>query len=190
MRVLNCHKQPAQPFPQQEEEDYRKAEEELVKFDVDYLIKCLGMERKASYRIKRRPDIQSRQSPQPDYLIENCKTGSLVTVEHARFFESEEAREKTANLVKKSKLDIVIQGINFPTAEQLGQRLSEFVSEKLGKGQFKNFSHTERILLARNRWGGVRIHRFIKAEPYFKLQEPVECDHFFLIVDGRLLKVF
>lgn len=190
MRILKCDKQPNQPFPEQEEEDYRKEEEELVKFDIDYLVKCLGEERNTSYRIIDRPDTKSRQSPQPDYLIENCGTGELITVEHARFFESEEAREKTANLVKKSKSGIVISGINVPTAEQLGERLSEFVSEKLSKGQFKNFSHTERILLARNRWGEVRIDRFIQAEPYFKVREPIECEHFYLIVGRSLLEVF
>jgi len=189
MRVLNCDRQPNQPFPQ-EENDYRKEEEALVKFDVEYLIKCLSMERDTSYGIIQRPDFENRQSPQPDYLVEETATGDLITIEHARFFESEETREKTANLVKKSAAGIVIQTINFPTPEELGNRLSGFVSEKLSKGQFKEFRHTERILLARNRWGGVGIHRFIEADPYFRLPKPVDCDHFYLIVSGQLLEVF
>ena len=188
MRVLNCDKQPDQPFPRQEDYDYRKEEEELVKFDVDYLIKCLGMERNTFYKIIGRPDIANRQSPQPDYLIRDCKTGDLMTIEHARFFESEKAEKGLAYLAKK--LPIVSRWINFPTPEQLGQRLSEFVSEKLSKGQFKNFSHTERILLARDQWGGVLIRTLIKAKPYFT--EPVDCDHFYLILiaEGKLLEVF
>ena len=195
MRVLNCNKQPAQPFLHREDDDYRKEEEELVKFDVDYLIKCLSMERNTSYRIIQRPDIENRQSPQADYLIEDCRTSNLIAIEHARFFESEEARREEATLVKKSDRQsstgaMVILPIRFPTPEELGERLSAFVLEKLSKGQFKDFSQAERILLARNRWGGVRLHRFVEAEPYFKLQKPVECDHFFLIVNRRLLEVF
>jgi len=195
MRVLNCDKQPDQPFPQQEDYDYREEGEELVKFDVDYLIKCLCMERKVSYRIKHRPDIENRQSPQPDYLIEDCTTGNLIAVERTEFFKSEEVRKREATLVKKLDSQSstgagVIFPIHSPTPEELGKRLSDFVFEKLSKGQFKNFSHTERILLARNRWSGVSIHRFIQAEHYFKLPQNVECDHFYLIVECRLLEVF
>ncbi len=188
MRVLNCDMQPNQPFPQ-EEDDYRREEEELVKFDVDYLMKCLSMDRNTSYRIKCRPDFENRQSPQPDYLIEETATGDLITIEHARFFESEKAREETANLVRESAAGIVIQPINFPEPAELGKRLSEFVSEKLSKGQFKDFGHTERMLLARNRYSGVHIHRFLDAEPYFRLPEPAGCDHFYIIVERRLLEI-
>ncbi|MFC1912656.1 hypothetical protein ACFLX7_00440 [Chloroflexota bacterium] len=162
MRELDCDRQPAQPLPKQENCDYRKEEEELVQFDINYLIKCLRVERNASFKILDRPDTKNHHSPQPDYLIENSKTGDLITVEHGRFFEIEETREKVANLVQKSKSGILSQSIKFPTVEQLRERLSGFVSEKLSKGQFKNYGHTERILLARNRWSGLRLHRFIE----------------------------
>jgi len=189
LRIINCGEQVNQPTPK-EDGDYRKAEDELVKFDVDYLIRCLSLYRNTSYRIRGRPDFENRQSPQPDYLVEEIATGNILTVEYARFFESEETREKTAHLVKKSSSGVVIQPINFPIPQHLAQRLSEFVSEKLSKGQFKDFSHTERMLLARNRWGGVRIHRFLEAEPYFKLPEVAACDHFYIIVERRLLEIF
>jgi len=194
MRVLNCDSQASQ-LSLQEEDDYRKGEEALVKFDVDYLIKCLSMERNTSYRIIQRPDIENRQSPQPDYLIEDCKTGNLIAIERAKFLESEKAWKCVASLVKKldSQPDTgagLILPIHSPTPEELGKILSDFVLEKLNKGQFKDYSHTERILLARNRWSDARIHRFIEAEPYFKLPEPADCDHFYLIVDRRLLEIF
>jgi len=194
LRVLSCDSQASQ-LSLQEEDDYRKGEEAQVKRDVDYLIKCLGVERNTSYRIIQRPDIENRQSAQPDFLVEDCTTGSLIAIEHARFFESEKAWKCVASLVKKldSQSDTgagLILPIHSPTPEELGKRLSDFVLKKLNKGQFKDYSHTERILLARNRWSDARIHRFKEAGPCFKLPEPVDCDHFYLIVRGKLLEVF
>jgi len=187
MRVLKCDKQPDQPFAYKEED--------LVKFDVNYLITCLGKERNTSYKIKQRPDIENRQSPRPDYLVEEYTTGNLIALEHARFFEKEEVRKHEATLIRNldrqsSAGTAVALPIRFPTPCELGRRLSSFISEKLDKGQFKNFSHAERILLARNRWSGVCVHKFIEAESYFKLPESVDCDHFYLIVSGKLLEVF
>ena len=195
MRVLNCDKQPDQPFPRQEDYDYRREEEELVQFDVDYLIKCLSIERNTFYKIIDRPDTKNRQSPQPDYLFENCTTGNLIAVEHAKFFESEEVRKQEANRVKQldrqsSAGAALISPICFPTPEELGKRLSDFAIEKLDKKQFKNFGHAERILLARNRWSGLSPRHFICAEPYFTLQESIDCDHFYLIVKRKLLEIF
>lgn len=195
MRIIDCAEQPNQPLLGREDSDYRKNEDTLVEFDVKYLIKCLGIDRNTSYKIKEKPDVKERQSPQPDYLAEDCSTGKLISIEHARFFESEEVRKEEATLVKKLDRQYnsgvaVVFPIRFPSAEELGKRLSEFICGKLTKGQFEDFSHTERILLARNRWGGVRIHRFVKAEPYLKLQKPVKCEHFYLIVDGKLLEIF
>ena len=195
MRILDCAEQPNQPLLEGDESNYRKEEDFLVEFDVKYLIECLGIDRNTSYRIKERPDVKKRQSPQPDYLVEDCSTGHLITIEHARFFKNEDVRKHEATLVKKLDRQYnsgigIASLISFPTSEELGKRLSEFISDKLNKGQFENFSHTERILLARNRWSGVRIRRFIKAEPFLKIQEPVKCDHFYLIVNKRLLEVF
>ena len=157
---------------------------------VEYLLKCLGKERGTCYNIIDRPDTKNRQSPQPDYLIKSSKTGDLMTIEHTRLFESEEKIERTASLAKKS--GIVSQWVHFPTPSELGKRISGIISKKLSKGQFKNFSHTERILLARDLWGGVLIRTLIEAEPYFKLPEPVDCDHFYLILiaDPILVEVF
>ena len=195
MRISDCEEQPNQPFRGEGESDYRKGEDILVEFDVKYRIKCLGVDRNTSYKIKDKPDVKERQSSQPDYLVEDCSTGKLISIEYARFFESEEVRKREATLVKKLDRQYnsgvaVVFPIRFPSSEKLGKRLSEFICDKLTKGQFEDFSHTERILLARNRWGGVRIHRFIEAEPYFKLQKLVKCDHFYLIVDRKLLEVF
>jgi hypothetical protein len=192
VRELDCDRQPAQPIL---ECSPREGEEALVRLDVDYLVKCLAKDRNTCYRVIDRPDVKNRQSPQPDYLVEDCATGRLVAVEHARFFESEEKRKHVANLVKEqdSKSDAgaaIILSISFPTPQELGKRLSDFVSKKVSKGQFSSFRHAERILLARNRWSGVRIHRFLAAEHYFKLPEPMGCDHFYLIVDRKLLEVF
>ena len=175
MRVLDCYQQT--PLENQLDQ-------------VEYLLKCLGKERSVHYRIIDRPDTRNRQSPQPDYLIENSKTGDLMSIEHARLFESEEKIERTAYTAKQS--GIVRQWINFPTPEELGKRLSEFVSKKLGKGQFKNFSHTERILLAIDLWGSIKFRTLIEAELYFKLPELVDCDHFYfiLIADPVLVEVF
>jgi hypothetical protein len=147
---------------------------------VEYLLKCLGKERNTCYRIIDRPDIRNRQSPQPDYLIKNNKTGDLITIEYTRLFESERKIQRTANLAKKS--GVVSQWINFPTSEELGKRLSEFVAEKLSKGQFRNFSQTERILLAIDQWGGIKISTLAEAKLYFKLPKLVDCDHFYLIL--------
>jgi len=188
LRVLNCDKQPDQPLPQQDDYDYRKEEEALVEVDVEHLIECLGVDRNTSYKIIERPDVKERQSAQPDYLIEDCTTGKLITIEYARFFESEESRKQKVYQFKK--LNRILYPIHFPTPDELGERLSGFVFEKLNKGQFKNFSHTERILLARNRWGGLGLRHFVKAEPCLKLQKPLDCAHFYLIVEQKLLEVF
>ena len=182
LRVLDCYKQLKQ----------HSNNDELVQFDVEYLLKCIGKERGTCYNIIDRPDTRDRQSPQPDYLIENSKTGDLMTIEHARLFESEEQEERKGNLVKKYP-DIVHRWwINAPTPEELGKRLSEFVSKKLSKGQFKSFGHTERILLTIDLWGGTSIRTLIQAESYFRLPEIVDCDHFYLILiaDPVLVEVF
>jgi hypothetical protein len=194
MRVLNCNKQSNQPSPKQDD-DYRNEEEELVRFDVEYFVTCLSKDRKTDYEIICKQDDKNRQSPQPDYLIKNNKTGSLMAIEYARLFQSEKTRKREATLVKKlngkssTGVGVILQ-IQPPTPEELGRRLSEFVLEQLSKGQFRDCSQTERILLVRNRWSGAGIDRFLEAEPYFKLPKPVDCDHFFLIVSSRLLEVF
>ncbi len=188
LRVLNCRKQPNQPF-NQEEDDYRKREDNLVEFDVNYLIRCLNIDRNTSHEIVSRPDAKNRKSPQPDYLVRENKTGKLIAIERARFFESEEAEKSLANLVEKSS-GIISRWIEFPIPEKLGQRLSEFFSEKMGKGQFKDYGNCERILLVHNYWGGVTIRGLIDAETHFNFPEPIKCDHFYLIVEQRLLEIF
>ena len=180
MRLLDCAEQGGQPPSQ--------SEDELVEFDVKYLVRCLGTDRCTSYRLIKRPDVEERHSPQPDYLAEETETGASLVIEHARFFESQESREAEARKLRRS--DILISWLRTPSAQQLGERLSEFADHKLGKGQFSNFKHAERILLARNRWSGVRIERFLKAEPYFELRQPAGCDHFHIIVSKRLVEVF
>lgn len=182
MRVLDCYKQLKQ----------HSTDDELVQFDVEYLLKCLGKERGTFYSIIDRPDIRDRQSPQPDYLIKNSETSELMTIEHARLFESENKEKRKGNSVKKNP-DIEHRWwINVPTPEELGKRLSEFVSKKLSKCQFRSFGHTERILLAIDLWSGTSIRTLIQAESYFRLPEIVDCDHFYLILiaDPVLVEVF
>ncbi len=122
LRVLNCDEQPDQPFPQQEDYNYRQEEYNLVEFDVKYLIRCLNMERSTSYEIVGKPDAENRQSPQPDFLIKDNKTGSLIAIEHARFFESEKAREKIANSVKKSPFGIMFRWIDFSNSRAIREK--------------------------------------------------------------------
>ena len=177
MRVLDCYKQTTW-----------KGELD----QVEYLLKCLGKERDTCYNIIDRPDTSNRQSPQPDYLIKNSKTGDLMTVEHTRLFESEDQEEIKGNLVKKYPEMVHQRWVDVPTPNELGKRLSEFVSRKLSKEQFKDFSHTERILLAIDLWGGTNINTLMQAEPYFRLPNFIECDHFYLILiaSPMLVEVF
>ena len=104
------------------------------------------------------------------------------------FFESQEEIRKVTTRVKKS--GGYLGFIHFPTSDELGKRLSEFFDAKIGKGQFANFANYERILLARNRWSGVKINKFLAAEHYFNPQRHKDCDHFYLIVERQLLEIF
>ena len=150
-------------------------------------MECLSLVRSSPYSIVQRPDVTDRSEPRPDYLLRDEK-GSLVGVEHARFFQSQEKREHEAVEVKKT--DGYVGYINFPTPQDLGKRLSEFFDDKLRKGQFSGCGDCERILLARNRWGGISIERFLECEPHFKPLAREGCDHFYLIVQGCLVEVF
>jgi hypothetical protein len=179
-------------WPEQRGQPQADYEEEVVRFDVEYLLEYLSKERGTSYRIVGQPDVQERQSPQPDYLIEDAQTGNLIAVEHARFFESEEAEKQHASWIKEIEATTGI-GMRLMrvwcSPQELGKRLSEFVDSKLSKGQLAAFPNAERILLARNDWHVVGIHRFLAAEPYFKPHRRADCDHFYLIVERRLLQV-
>lgn len=177
---MDCSEQGEQPMS--------SSVDELVEFDVKYLLDCLALHRHTSYNLEGRPDVDDRHSPQPDYLAKETKTGALLAIEHAEFFESQETREKEARVVKRS--GSLIKWLKIPSPQQLGERLSEFFNQKLAKRQLANFNNAERILLARNRWSGVRIRRFFEAEPYFKPSEPVKCDHFYIIVSKQLVEIF
>ena len=179
MKLLNCAKQGIQPVTD--------SEARLVKFDVNYLRECLSLVEDRRYSIVQQPDVTERSRPRPDYLLED-KKGNRVAVEHARFFESQGKREHEAVEVKKGGK--YIGPINFPTREELGERLSEFFDDKLSKEEFSGLGNCERILLARNRWGGISIERFLECEPYFKPLRRKDCDHFYLIVQGQLVEVF
>jgi hypothetical protein len=179
VKVVDCPRPGIQP-----ETD---SEAVLVRFDVDHLIKCLGFLRNTSYSIVQKPDVMKHDSPQPDYLLED-EQGNLVVVEHARFFESEGSREHEALEIRREGK--YIGPINFPTARELAKRLSEFFDDKIGKGQFFEFGHCERILLARNRWGGTSIERFLECESHFRPLRRGDCDHFYVIVQGGLIEVF
>ena len=144
---MNCPRQDSQPMS--------NSEEVLVEFDVKYLIGCLSYVRNTSYTIAQQPDVIERNAPHPDYLVRDNQTGHSLAIEHARFFESQKDREHVAAAVKKGDpLELLI---NPPTPKELGKRLSEFFDNKLAKGQFSGFGDCERILLAKNRWGGISV---------------------------------
>jgi len=180
VKLVDCPKQGNQPWAD--------TEDELVEFDVKYLLDCLGKLRGTSYHVVRRPDVEERHLPQPDYVAQESETGALLAIEHARFFESQDARKAEARVVKR--YGGLLKWLAMPSPKQLGKRLTEFFHEKLAKGQLADFGHCERILLARNRWSGVSIGHFLKAEPYFNLSQLIDCDHFYMIADKRLVEVF
>jgi len=180
MKVIDCSEQVEQPLTD--------AEDDLVKFDIEYLVECLSRLRKTAFEIVDRPDVGERNLPQPDYLIKDKQMGGFVAIEHIRFFESQERRKSEASQVKQSGLYCGL--VHFPTSEEIGKRLSEFFDKKINKRQFKGFAKCERILLARNRWLGININKFLEAEHYFKPQRRSDCDHFYLIVARQLLEVF
>ena len=194
MRLLSCNEQPDQPVSLLDN-DYREEEDSLVRFDIDYFVCCIDEDRKRQYKVIKRPDLEDRQNPRPDYLIEDSIIGHLIAVEYARFFESEEDRESEATKIKRldklsSAGSALICVLKTPTPKELGERISQFILGKLSKRQFQNYGHCERILLARNRWAGVRVESFFKSEPYLKLPKDLECDHFYIIVSRKLLEVF
>jgi len=179
MKVLDCPEQTGQPSTD--------SEDELVRFDVEYLLKCLGLIRSTQYLIIMQPDTSQRNLPQPDYLVKDTQC-NLVVVEHARFFESQNARKKLAQ--KLRSFNVAYGLLNTPDPADLGKRLTEFFDNKLAKGQLASFTQCEKILLARNRWSDARVNTLLKAEPYFNPQCRQDCDHFFLIVSGQLLEIF
>ncbi len=180
MKVVNCSEQVEQPLTD--------AEDDLVKFDIKYLVECLARLRKTAFEIVDLSDVGERNLPQPDYLIKDKQTGGFVAIEHVRFFESQERKKGEATQVKQTGLYCGL--VHFPTPGELGKRLSGFFDEKINKRQFSGFANSERILLARNRWLGIKIHKFLEAEDYFKPQRRSACDHFYLIVSRQLLEVF
>lgn len=173
---------------EQAEQPPANSEDDVVRSDIEYLIECLAELRNASFEIVDRPDIRERNLPQPDYLMRDKQTGDFIAIEHARFFESQEKRRNEATRVKQ--FGIYYGFINLPNAEELGKRLSKFFDDKIGKGQFTKFANCERILLARNRWSGIRLDGFLKAGYYFNPQRKQDCNHFYLIVERQLLEVF
>jgi hypothetical protein len=179
VKLVNCPEQGIQPATD--------SEAVLVRFDIDYLIKCLGFVRSTSYSIVEQPDVMERSRPQPDYLLKD-EQGNMVAIEHARFFESQESREHEAVAVKKE--GGYMGFINFSSPQELGKRLSDFFDDKIDKGQFAEFGHCERILLARNRWDGISTEGFLKCEPHFKALRQKDCDYFYLIIQGHLVEVF
>jgi hypothetical protein len=180
MKVINYAEQASQPMAD--------SEDVLVEFDVKHLIECLGYVRNTSYSIVQRPDVIERNAPHPDYLVEDDQTGNSLAIEHARFFESQKNRKHVAVAVRQG--GGYMGFVNFPSPEELGKRLSEFFDDKIGKGQFAEFGHCERILLARSRWGGISTEGFLKCEPHFKPLRQKDCDHFYLIVQGHLVEIF
>lgn len=186
MRLLACPKQGYQPTT--------NSERELVRFDVEYLISCLNLERKTNYEIIHEPDTQIRQSPQPDFIIECKVTKRKVAIEHARFFESQEARETLAYIVHRTSFYAGAWAIPHNErpriAEWVGQRLVQFFDDKIAKGQFGGYPGYERILLARNRWSEISPSLFLESQPHFKPKNTTSCDHFYLIVQRQLLEVF
>ena len=180
MKLVDCPEQGNQPWAD--------TEDELVEFDVKYLLDCLGKLRGTSYHVVRRPDVEERHLPQPDYVAQESETGALLAIEHARFFESQDTRKAEARIVKRS--GILVRWLNKPSPKQLGERLTEFFHEKVAKGQLADFGHCERILLARNRWSDAGINRFLEVEPYFEHNDQATCDHFYIVVSKRLIQVF
>lgn len=179
MEIVNCPMQPDQPDAE--------SEDELVRFDVDYLAKCLAKLRNTSFEIVERPDIKECNLPQPDYLVKDT-AGKLAAIEHARFFESQQVRQSLAHRMRR--FNILIAPINPPTPEHLGKRLTEFFDGKLAKEQFAEFVHCEKILLARNRWSDARLDTFMQAGNYFRPRRRQDCDHFYLILSRQILEVF
>ncbi|MCJ7655810.1 MAG: hypothetical protein MUO97_11045 [Dehalococcoidia bacterium] len=179
MKVVDCEEQSDQPV--------MDSEDELVRFDVEYLLKCLGLMRDTQYLIIGQPDTSQRNLPQPDYIVKDTHC-NLVVIEYARFFESQGNRQK---LVQKLKYFNALRGLlNAPGPADLGRRLTEFFDAKLAKGQFASFANCEKILLAKNRWSDAHNNTFIAAERYFNPQRSQDCDHFYLIVRKKLLEVF
>lgn len=180
IKVIDCSEQAEQPKT--------NSEDDLVKFDVEFLIDNLAKLGQTSFKILESPDKENRNSPQPDFLVRDNNNNKLIAIEHARFFESQNARKNEATHVQKHGFYAGL--INFPNAEELGNRLAAFFDEKMSKEQFAKFADSEKILAARNRWSGVKIERFIEAEDWFKPRRRQDCDHFYLIVNKQLLEVF
>ena len=86
IKVIDCTKQALQPNAD--------SEDELVRFDVDYIIECLAKLRNTSFEVVGQPDRKERNLPQPDYLIRDKQTGDSIVIEYARFFEGEEKRRR------------------------------------------------------------------------------------------------
>ncbi len=163
---------------------------------VKYFIKCLEHERQTRYDFVSRPDLNNRQSAQPDYLFSERDTGKLIAIEYTRIYKSEESTKNRAFFVDecdKRNIGPVVVGINPPTSNELGERLTEFFIEKLSKGQFNSFTHAERILLCRNIWSDARLHHFSNAHPFIKCQELKSfCDHIYVIlhIHRDMLEIF
>ena len=193
MRELNCTQLKYEPnLVSEAEDDIRIVEKKLEEYNVNYLVKCLEIHRNTCYVVEGKPDEENRQESRPDFLFKELDTDTYLAIEHTRLFASEEAREQDVYIVRKNYDNGIIPlPMYLPTPQELADRLTQAVNEKLNKGQFCGFAHTECILLIRNKWNEVRTWKFHEAEKFLKLRRMKGCDHcFVLLLSGTVLEVF
>jgi len=194
MRKIHCDEQEAKHL--KEIEGSPKVDSESLACGyVKYFIKCLGLERKTSYKFAERPDLHNRQSAQPDYLFSECDTGKLIAIEYTRIYKREESTKNKAFIIDeydKRNPTPLFDGINPPTPSELGERLTEFFIRKLSKGQFNSYTHAERILLCRNIWTDAGTKHFIGAQYSIECQLLEKyCDHIYVIMRNLdILEIF
>ena len=171
-------------------EDYRKEREDVTMYDILYFVECLGEDRDVHYVDRGQPDVDYRNAPRPDRLVEDEKTGCLLVIEYADLRKSQEDTQRLAYKLEKVGWSF---GNDNPSPQELAARLTGMINEKKNKNQFVNYPNAERILLFRNRWvfGRKTIEVFYDCSQYLVLPDDPGCDHCYILLStGVVLEVF
>lgn len=160
-------------------------DQQLADHDLKYLLKFFSQSRSESYKLLERPDEQERTKAAPDYIVRELASGRLIAIERTQLMKQDVA----------AAIDRLIKGgADFfwgpPISGDIGKLLHDDVVRKIARGQLNNADVDERILLIRNRLGGISLKTFQLARAQFTDNEKGGVDHCYIIVWSQLLKLW
>lgn len=159
----------------------------MADLDLQFLLGHLSEIRGTHYKLIERPDEQQRQTPAPDYLIQEQPTGKVIAIEYTQLMQ-EDLQRATARALKAGA-GMVMYGPVRIDPQKIASALMVAIKRKLARGQLQNTEADERILLVYNRIMGTE-RTYQRANPRFTSNDTAGIDHTFLIADRRLFQVW